>query len=190
MCIVTIKALDESVFAFLGYDLTAKKGFLFGPRQSGKCSVTGSVPLIQFRTSSAETACKCSMKDLKSDPWTWLCFCQLFQIELLYYLHALSIILYESKNKYQLPCEIWLQRKPLVWPSVIYSSSLGVCECVSTRGTKTTSPAGRQPQVLLEIKQEISALWNKHTRDSRFLVSRLLPAAASKHLIFGVFSFL
>lgn len=54
MCIVTIKALDESVFAFLGYDLTAKKGFLFGPRQSGKCSVTGSVPLIQFRTSSAD----------------------------------------------------------------------------------------------------------------------------------------
>lgn len=43
-------------------------------------------------------SCKCSMKDLKPDPWTWLCFSQLFQIELLYYLYALSIILYESKK--------------------------------------------------------------------------------------------
>lgn len=118
------------------------------------------------------------MKVLKPDPWTWLCFSQLFQIELLYYLHALSIILYESKksaffvsNKYQLPCEIWLQCKCLVWPSVIHSLSLSlsgcVYVCVSTLGTQTTSPAGSQPQVLLEIKQEISALWNKHTRDSQ-----------------------
>lgn len=29
MCIVTIKALDESVFAFLGLRRSSKKGFLF-----------------------------------------------------------------------------------------------------------------------------------------------------------------
>lgn len=80
-------------------------------------------------------------------------------------------VLFFVSNKYQLPCEIWLQCKWLVWPSVIHSLSLSLSGCmyvcVSTLGTQTTSPAGSQPQVLLEIKQEISALWNKHTRDSQ-----------------------
>lgn len=122
------------------------------------------------------------MKSLKSDPWTGPCFSQLLKIGLLYYLHALSIILYESKKRNafffyfffkQMPTALWnqikLQYKWLVWPSVIHS----VCVCVwdssgvtSPLRTKTTSPAGSLPQVLLEIKQEISALWNKHTQVS------------------------
>lgn len=55
-----------------------------------------SVPLNEFRTSSAETACECPMEGLKSDPWIRLCFSQLFQIGLLYYLP--SIRLYQSKK--------------------------------------------------------------------------------------------
>lgn len=166
MCIVTIKALDESVFAFLRLRRNSRKALFVQ-------AVGGNV------------VCR-DCADLKSDPWTWFCFCQLFQIELFYYLHALSIILCESKNKHWLPCEIWLQRKCLLWPSLIYSFSLGVCECVSTRGATTASPAGSQPQVLQEIKQEISASWNKHPDKTPlfFLVTSLPPAAASKHLIF------
>lgn len=126
------------------------------------------------------------MKSLKSDSWTGPCFSQLFQIGLLYYLHALNIILYESKRNAffkQIPTALWdqirLQCKWLVWPSVIHSVCVcvrarvwvRVCVCdssgvISTLRTKTTSPAGSQPQVLLEIKQEISALWNKHTQVS------------------------
>lgn len=73
--------------------------------------------------------------------------------------------------------------------SVIYFVSLDVCVCVRVCecvSTKTTSNAGSQPQVLSGIKQEISALSNKHTRDFCvfFLVTSLPPAAASKHLIF------
>lgn len=71
----------------------------------------------------------------------------------------------------QMPTALWnqikLQYKWLVWPSVIHSvcvwDSSGV---TSPLRTKTTSPAGSPPQVLLEIKQEISALWNKHTQVS------------------------
>lgn len=71
----------------------------------------------------------------------------------------------------QMPTASWdqikIQYKWLVWPSVIHS----VCVCdssgaISPLRTKTTSPAGSPPQVLLEIKQEISALWNKHTQVS------------------------
>lgn len=75
----------------------------------------------------------------------------------------------------------------------------GVCVCVCERDSsgiisavriKTMSPAGGEPQVLLEIKQEINALWNKHTQVSHiFSVASLLPAAASNHLRFCTFSF-
>lgn len=49
------------------------------------------IPLSEFRTSSAGAACKPAMKGLKPDPWTGLCFSQLFQIGLSCYLHALNI---------------------------------------------------------------------------------------------------
>lgn len=76
-CAVTMETLDKFVrggaiksqqskrflFAFLCYTVTAKKNkkikyFSFGLKQLGKCSVTCSIPLSEFRTSSAEAGKK------------------------------------------------------------------------------------------------------------------------------------
>lgn len=67
-------------------------------------------------------------------------------------------------NKYQLPCEIRFNSNVNgLFGQVLSILCVYLCVCdssgvISTLRTKTTSPAGSQPQVLLEIKQEISAL--------------------------------
>lgn len=128
----------------------------------------------------------------KPDPWTGLCFSQLFQIGLLYYLHALNIILYEIifSNKYQLPCEIRFNSNINGLFSQVLSILCDSSGIISALRTKTTSPAGSQPQVLLEIKQEISALWNKHTQVSHIF---WLPVCCQQlhpiTLVFALFPF-
>ena len=101
-------------------------------------------------------------------------------------------------NKYQLPCEIRFDSNVNgLFGQVLSILCVYICVCICVCvtpvalylhwGPKTTSPAGSQPQVLLEIKQEISALWNKHTQVSHiFWLTSLLPAAASNH--FGFFA--
>ena len=126
------------------------------------------------------------MKSFKSDPWTGPCFSQLLRIGLLYYLHALDIILYESKrdafiyfflflNKYQVPCEMWLQCKRLVWLSVIHS----VCARVDVRLQPCWQPAASAARNKTRNK---CFMKQTYTRLPYFLVTSLLPAAASKHL--------
>lgn len=93
---------------------------------------------------------------------------------LVLHLHALNVVPYEREgktllNKQQTASWDHIQIPPAngsFWPSVIR-----VCVCVwdsmalhRHRGPETTSPAGSRPHVLLEIKQGISALRNKHTQ--------------------------
>lgn len=74
--------------------------------------------------------------------------------------------------------------------NVLFGRGLPVlCGCAaSALTTKTRSPAGSWPQVLLEIKPEISAHETNIHKSPIFLVTSLLPAAESNHIGFCTFS--
>lgn len=162
------------------------------------------VQTILCRDWKRGTACKPSMKSLKSDPWTGPCFSQLFQIGLLYYLHALNIILYESKKTAfffffkQIPTALWdqiqLQCKWLVWPSVIHSVCVFVCVWLQWRYIYTEDQNHEpcwQPAASAARNKTRNKCFMKQTYTSLpyFSVTSLLPAAASNHLGFCTFSF-
>lgn len=141
------------------------------------------------------TACKPSMKGLKSDPWTGPCFSQLFQIGLLYYLHALNIILYERKkrpfsNKYQLPCEIRFDSNVNgLFGQVLSILCVYTCVWLQWRYIYTEDQNHEpcwQPAASAARNKTRNKCFMKQTYTSLpyFLVTSLLPAAASNRLVF------
>lgn len=133
------------------------------------------------------------MKSLKSDPWTGSCFSQLLKIGLLYYLHALSIILYESKkrnaffflNKCQLPCEIRLNSNI----NGLFGQVLSIlCVCVRLQWRYISTEDQNhepcwQPAASAARNKTRNKCFMKQTYTSLpyFLVTSLLPAAESNH---------
>lgn len=197
MCIVKTEAWDQSVFAFLGYDVTAKKGFLFGPKQSGKCSVTRSVPLIQFRTSSAETCVQVFNESLEA--WS---------LDMVMFFSALSnwVIILPTCAEYHI---VWKQEKCFflsptntnclvrfdsnvngLFGQVLSILSLFlsgcVCVCVYT-GDSNHEPCWQPAASAARNKTRNKCFMKQtYTRLPDFLVTSLPPAAASMHLIFLV----
>lgn len=148
------------LFAFLRYTVTAKRLFVWaGAVGEMYCDMFNSIKWVQnilCRDGERGTACKPSMKSLKPDPWTGPCFSQLFQIGLLYYLHALNIILYESKrnafflNKYQLPCEIRFNSNVNgLFGQVLSILSVYICVCVCVTPVVLYLHWGPKPRALL-----------------------------------------
>lgn len=157
MCIVTIEMLKDLrgkkikqsnrfLFAVYCYTVTAKRLFVWaGAPGEMQCDMFNSIRGV--RASSAQAACKPAMKGLKPDPWTGPGFSQLFQIGLLYYPSCTQYqIVWKSKKIKRIPTALWdqiqLQRKWLVWPSVIHSTR--VCGVISAPKPRALLAASRK----------------------------------------------
>lgn len=117
------------------------------------------------------------MKGLKPDPWTGPCFSQLFKLgyRVTFMRWISNCIKCTKSNEYQVPRVIRFNSN--------VNGCLAKCFCFtcvwcSLLWGPNHEPCWQPAASAAEIKQEVSALWNKHTQGSTFL----LPAAASNHL--------
>lgn len=156
------------------------------------------VQSILCRDGEIGTACKPSMKAWSLILGQGCVFLSFFKLSYyITYMHRISYCMKKCFFQTNTNCLVRSDSTPMKMACLAkcYPFCVCVCTCVCdfsgvtlTLRTKTTSPAGSQPQVLLEIKQEISALWNKHTQVSHtFWLPVLLPAAACNHLAFCTF---
>ena len=138
---------QQSKRFFIMLQRTSKNTFRFGLQQSGKCSVTCSIPLSEFRTSSAETGKEALRANLQWKAWSLILgqghvFLSFFKLGYyITYMHWISDCMKGKKNSFsffkQIPTALWdqilVQCKWLVWPSVIHSACVCVCVCVCVR---------------------------------------------------------
>lgn len=170
--------------------------------------MTCSIPLTEFRPSSAETGKEALRANLQWKAWSLILgqgrvFLSFFKLG--YYITYMHWISYCMKARKlllfflkQIPTALWdqiqLQCKWLVWPSVIHSVCVFVCVWLQWRYIYTEDQNHEpcwQPAASAARNKTRNKCFMKQTYTSLpyFSVTSLLPAAASNHLGFCTFSF-